>query len=628
LVDERWGEAGQPATAAVPTAAIGDERRPVLHSVAPSTVLFAPLPAGGRRRSVEIPVPPTLVGRTVRVDASIPGRRASIVRQKPRMTTPAGATARVRVALAPHPPDPVFAMITVRPAPEREYVTPPLTVAPSARLRFGIGVDETAWAEDVPAVEFVLSALVEGDERTLFSRRLDPARNPADRRWHDDEVQLGRYAGQKLRLRFTTRVYTGPGVPFAYGVWSDPVVVVPGGHDVGATRNLVLVSLDTLRPDRLGCYGYGRPTSPAIDARLAARGTVFTRAYATYPGTGGSHASILTGLYPCAVVPDLAQPIHPNAATLAELLRVTGYETAAFTEDGYVIASHGFARGFGTFVESTSVLITEPTGQADVTFARGLEWVRTRRTPWFVFLHTYQVHDPYAPPPGFLERVHGDGAADTSSSARYDAEVRYTDELLGKFLDGLDRSGMADDTLIVVLSDHGEQFGEHGLTLHGNSLYDTLLHVPLILSAPRLVPEGRRIDTPVSMVDIVPTVLDLLGLAPTRWANGVSLVPLLRGDPLPPRPLYASLNITQQISVREPPFKWIMSRGTGQVRRFDLHSDPGEQHDLGPPPTGVDPALLARYDEACSMLPKNEPGEQPTLAPAVREKLKALGYVE
>jgi membrane-anchored protein YejM (alkaline phosphatase superfamily) len=501
-------------------------------------------------------------------------------------------------------------------------------VPPRARLRFAIGVDESAWSPDLPAVEFELTAIADADAHVLFTARLDPARRPEERHWFDQEIDLDTYAGQQVRLRFATRSLGARRAPFAYGVWSDPTIVVPTSAEAAAPRNLVLISLDTLRADRLGAYGYARPTSPEIDHRLAAQGTVFTHAYSTYPGTGGSHASILTGLYPCAVVPDLAQPIHPRAATLAELLRAAGYETAAFTEDGYVIAAHGFARGFGSFVEGTSALVTEPTGQADKTFARALDWVRARRAPWFAFLHTYQVHYPYAPPPGYLERVLGSGPADTSDSARYDAEIRYTDELLAKFLAGLDQLGATQNTLVVLLADHGEQFGEHGLTLHGNSLYDELLHVPLIMRAPGLVPAGLRADMPVDMTDVMPTVLDLLQLPPAQWTNGRSLVPLLRGASLPDRPLYASLVFTRQVAVRVPPTKWIIDQATGRVHSYDLHGDARELRDLGASSPAIGSELLARYRAACDTLPASDIPAAPTLDPAVKDKLKALGYVD
>ena len=629
LVSQRWGHAGDPSTVAVPTAAVGDEWRPVLASAPPASVFLSPLPAGGRRRSLTVTIPPNLRGGPVRLDAALVSPRFSVTRQKPRVTRATDGAARVRVALSDRLKDgSLYLAITARGAPEHEYTTAPLTVAPRARLRFGVGVDERVWSPDLPAVQFELTAIAGDRERGLFTTRLDPAQRPEERRWFDQEIDLAAYAGQAIRLRFTMESLGGRRAPFAYGVWSDPTIVVPTSVVGAAPRNLVLISLDTLRADRLGAYGYARPTSPEIDERLAAQGTVFTHAYSTYPGTGGSHASILTGLYPCAVVPDLAQPIHPRAATLAELLRAAGYETAAFTEDGYVIAAHGFARGFGSFVEGTSALVTEPTGQADKTFARALDWVRARRAPWFAFLHTYQVHHPYAPPPGYLDRVVGSGPPDASDSARYDAEIRYTDDLLAKFLAGLDQLGASHDTLVVLLADHGDQFGEHGLTLHGNSLYDDLLHVPLIVRAPGLVPAGLRIDMPVDMTDVVPTVLDLLRLPPLRWANGRSLVPLLRGASLPDRPLYASLVITRQVAVRVPPTKWIIDQATGRVHSYDLRDDARELHDLGASSPDIGAELLAKYRAACETLPASDVPAAPTLDPAVKDKLKALGYVD
>lgn len=627
LASQRWGRPGDPSTAAVPVAAVSDEWRPVLASSPSVQVFFSQLPDGGRRRSFTVSLPPDMQRGAVRLDAGLLSQRASVTRQKPRVRRGEGGTARVRVALSDRLQGGTpYLAILARKAPEREYVTAPLVVPPAARLRFGVGLDESTWSPDLPPVQFELTALADGRDDVLFSKRLDPVR-AEDRRWLDQEIDLAAFAGRKVRLRFTTASLGAARAPLTYGVWSDPTIVVPASVEAKAPRNLVLVSLDTLRGDRLGAVGYRRPTSPEIDKRLAAQGTVFTHAYSTYPGTGGSHAAILTGLYPCAVVPDLAQPIHAQATTLAEALRAAGYETGAFTEDGYVIAAHGFARGFETFVEATSALVTEPTGHADQTFARAIDWVRARRAPWFAFLHTYQVHYPYDPLPGYLEKVLARGETDTSDSARYDAEIRYTDELLGKFLAGLDDLGVAQNTVVVVLSDHGEQFGEHGLLQHGNSLYDELLHVPLIVRAPGLVPAGLRVDMPVDMTDVMPTVLDLLALPPARWTNGRSLVPLLRGGSLPDRPLYASLVLSRQVAIREPPMKWIIEQATGRVHSYAL-TDAGETHDLGPPSPETGPALLAKYRQACDKLPPASVAAPPTLDPAVRDKLKALGYVE
>jgi arylsulfatase A-like enzyme len=259
------------------------------------------------------------------------------------------------------------------------------------------------------------------------------------------------------------------------------------------------------------------------------------------------------------------------------------------------------------------------------TFARGAEWIGEQRAPWFAFLHTYQVHEPYAPPPGYRERV---GSPDTPSGS-YDGEVRYTDEHLSRLLAELRRFGVLDETLIVVTSDHGEQFGEHGLRGHGNSLYDTLLHVPLLIRAPGLVPAGRRIDHPIGLIDLVPTVLELLEKRPSPWVQGVSLVPLLRGESLPPRQLFAE-NWGGVFAMRstmgdEP--KLMPQATAGEM--YLTAGDPLEERNLAPSTAPATFEYAARrFAEHCTApTPPPSPVQAPPLDPAVEEKLRALGYV-
>jgi len=600
------------------------------------TLQLGPVACVNRRVSVELAVPDAVRGRPLRLAAEAYGRNATVVDLKPRFVPRAGERQRVRFGCsgggAAGTP---IVRITARAAPEATASSAPLDVPAGARLRFAIGVDEAEWPSDLPAVRFRLVADADGRERTIFQADRDPRTRPEERAWADHEIDLGAYAGRTIRLRFEG----GPVAPqrrspLVYPVWGDPTIVAPDPAPA-RPRNVLLVSLDTLRADHLGCLGYPRPTSPTIDEALAARGALFTRAYSQFPGTEGSHMSLLTSLYPCvhrqgeAAAAYAGQP-RADAHLLSELLRAAGYATAAFTEDGWVTAANGFARGFGTFVEATSPIVDQPEGQAEATFRRGLEWIRSHGdVPWFVFLHTYQVHYPYTPPPGYLERVVAGNVknGDPLIVALYDGEIRYTDELLGTLLAGLD--SVAPNTLVVLVADHGDQFGEHGLYRHGNSLYDDLLHVPIVMRAPGLVPTGRRIDEDVGLVDVVPTVLALLGLPPPRWTHGRSLVPLLMGQTIPPSPLYALLPLLKQIAVREPPYKWVISEQTGDFQLFDLSKDGREQQDLSAhADRDTEAALLADYRKVCSAPPPAARPTDGTLDPAVLEKLRALGYVQ
>jgi arylsulfatase A-like enzyme len=511
--------------------------------------------------------------------------------------------------------------IAVTRVPETEYVTPSITLPTGARLRLAMGVDRPSTGAALP-VTFSVGVIDEdGGQKVLLRRALDPETRRHDRAWVDAEVGLERWATRSVRLRFRTEYEAGAGLPR----WGDPTIVVPPPSAAPVPRrNLLLVSLDTLRADRLGCYGYKRPTSPVIDA-LAAEGAVFERAYAAYPQTDGSHASMLTGLAPClhgvSGAPRVA--LRRDAETLAEHLRAAGWATGAVTEDGMVSAASGFSRGFETWAEHRPVGFT---ADARSTFADGIAWMRRhRRRPWFLFLHTYQTHQPYRPPPGYLDLVAGGGGKDPADSLLYDAEIRYTDELLGDVLAELAAMREADDTLIVLVSDHGEHFGEHGLYGHSNSLYDELLHVPWVLRAPGLVPAGKRVSTTVGIVDLVPTLLDLLDVEPPKWSHGRSVVPLLNDVTMPPVLLFADGMGSREVAIRSLDWKWIVRRPGGPARVFELAKDPGEDK-----PVVVQRAsLLAEYDEQCDV-PPAPPLDEADVPPdaATVQKLRSLGYLQ
>ena len=338
------------------------------------------------------------------------------------------------------------------------------------------------------------------------------------------------------------------------------VALLAGCHPERTTsKGLLLISIDTLRADHLGCYGYGRDTSPFIDS-LAARGTLFENAYVQLPGTLPSHMSIFTGLYPSehnVFPPDGV--LAASIPTLPEVLLANGFRTAGHTEGGYMHAGYGFSRGFEKFDHGAWRVETDLTR----TFSRGLEFLQEvgGREPFFLFLHTYAVHDPYAdarlpeshfpeaygslywqdsPPPGAVSptgpllnqlnqqgKVHDDSVKDYYRAA-YDAQIRYLDDVLRDFFGTLEAMGLLDEMTIVLTSDHGEEFAEHGKLLHGQ-IYRETLHVPLIVLHPGL-PPGRRIPHLVQSIDIAPTLYDLAEVEAPPPMSGASLVPLLQGE--------------------------------------------------------------------------------------------------
>lgn len=316
------------------------------------------------------------------------------------------------------------------------------------------------------------------------------------------------------------------------------------------TRGYILISIDTLRADRLGCYGHHRDTSPFLDS-LAEGGALFERAYVQLPGTLPSHMSIFTGLYPSehGVFPP-AGVLSPEIDTLPEVFRRAGFRTFGHTEGGYVHGGYGFAGGFEEFSHDAWKVESD----FERTAARALESLRRLREsePFFLFLHTYVVHDPYWPEPRYLERYWPGEAPETfpptgphlnafnlghrtlSSegrdffSASYDASINYADDILRGFFDELEAMGLADDVTVVLTSDHGEEFLEHGKLVH-TQIYPETVHVPLIVLHPEIT-GPRRISAVVESIDIAPTLYRIAGLEPDAPVSGQSLVPWLAGE--------------------------------------------------------------------------------------------------
>ena len=316
------------------------------------------------------------------------------------------------------------------------------------------------------------------------------------------------------------------------------------------TRGYVLLSIDTLRADALGVYGSQRPTTPFLD-RLAARAVIFENAFAQVPSTLPSHMSMFTGLYPSEH--DVQRPnavLAEEIPTLPELFRASGFRTFGHSEGGWMKSYYGFARGFEEWTDRAYTTNTD----VERTLGRGLESL-ARLAPgerFFLFLHTYSVHDPYEPPPGYRGRfwpgpppagafaaqgpnfsAHNGHLLDAPPAAReyfralYDEGVRYLDDMLSSFFAELERRGLADDTTFVLTSDHGEEFLEHGRYAHSQA-YPESLHVPLLVVHPDLGTSARVLDV-VETIDLLPTLAELSGVATPASLSGRSLVPLVTG---------------------------------------------------------------------------------------------------
>lgn len=516
-----------------------------------------------------------------------------------------------------------------------------LDIAEGSELQFSIGVEEPAWHVDTAPVDFIVRAYTgEGAGGTpveIFRATLDPARNPDQRGWRDHRVSLDEMAGQTVRLRFETlpnrRRDRRPQLP----VWGNPTVLAPQPPALANRPWVVLVSLDTLRARSLSALGNELETSPFFD-QLTTEGTLFERAFTTYSNTLGSHMSMLTGLWPRTHGVISREPLSRRKYTLAERMRKAGFETAAFTENALLDGQKGFQRGFGRYSENKE--IAAGAGAARTTFDAALDWARAHREiPFFLFVHTYQVHYPYVPAEPY-STLYDPEAHPREDLRRYEQEIRYLDDELRRLVDQLDAIVGAENLLLVITADHGEEFGEHGMTLH-SQLFDEVMHVPLLFRYPPVVPAGLRVDTPVSLVDITPTILELAGAKHFRARDGRTLTPAFRDDgALDEAVIYGEVAGTQLETnpqgfvARTATHKCLVRAGWEQGFCFDLVNDPEERRKLPPETSAQTSALheaVLEYRDSGEPSASTESEQVPRdekIDPKRSEKLRALGYVQ
>ena len=408
-----------------------------------------------------------------------------------------------------------------------------VAVPEQASLRFGAGVEPPDRIDPAaPGVRFTVRV----DERRVFSRVLNPQAHRHDRKWTDERIDLGPWAGREVTLELSTDV-DGP---------AESIVGTPGWSGVRVVRayerarqraasdrpNVLVLLVDTLRADHLGCYGAGPSPSPNLD-RLAERGLVFEQAIAQAPWTTPSVATILTGLHPRshgvvawpfskpAARPENGSTVLPDLLpTLPARAAMAGITTVGVSANPLVSRTTNFARGFETFVEFEWNAERDATARADEVNAAFLRWVgRNRGRRFLGYLHYMDVHEPYWPPAEFRPPV-PDGVRSAVARGRlagiaervnwstgpplaaaevqhlrnlYDGGIRFWDVELQRLLDGLTALGVRDSTIVVVTADHGEEFQEHGKLTHGPDLYDELLHVPAFGSLPVKEPRGSAL---------------------------------------------------------------------------------------------------------------------------------------
>jgi len=419
------------------------------------------------------------------------------------------------------------------------------------------------------------------------------------------------------------------------------VILLAASAFAATQPNVLLITIDTTRADRMGFLGSKRGLTPNLDV-LAKQGIVFGRAYSQYPLTVPSHATILSGTYPqFHKVIDFGLPLAKSVPYLPDILHQHGYQTGAFVaaavldpDGGWV---PGFGRGFDEYETDFRAHGSQPSRyetvehRADYVVAHALAWLKDHpQRPFFAWIHMYDPHEPYEPPERFKTRY---------AAEPYDGEIAFADSELGKLFSELRARGLYDDTLIAVMSDHGEAFGEHGEFTHGIFLYDETVHVPLLVRMPANRFAGQRVDARVGLVDVVPTVLEAVGIPIPPEVQGDSLVPLMK-SPVGSNPALAKLENRPAYSESDYPhrdFGWSSLRALREGKYlfveaphqelYDQSADPVAGHNLAPSAPAVTQALSGKLATFRQKTASSASLVNPDVDPKLVQQLAALGYV-
>lgn len=558
-------------------------------------------------------------------------------------------------------------------APPGSTYTFDLDLPGNAFLEFGAGVVRGENSEVVrkrlsateEGVRFRVQFEMSGRTKTLFLKFVDqpPLVEGRGLKLISERLALPPTGG-KARITLLTE---GPEGAFAF--WTNPVVVRTGAR----ARRVILISIDTLRADHVGCYGYGKDTTPHADA-LAADGALFSNTYASSSWTLSSHVSLLTSLSCFRHGVNLeTDRMEETRTTLADVLRSDGFLCAAVHGGGFLSPVFGFSKGFDIYRRAeTSLWTSDAAGQVS---AAATDWIEANKDrDFFLFVHTYQPHDPYIPPapydtkfqdaPTSLKMINLGGhlggprgifkslpeAERRAIIGLYDGEVGYTDAaLVGALTAKLKALDIYDETMIVLTSDHGEEFYEHGNWLHGHSLYDESLKVPLIVKFPGSKYRGKRIGSFVRLVDVMPTIMEAFDIKVDGLdLDGRGLLGVLRGREKKDRAVLAYLaggilnnSVPARTSLTDGRMKVILNRPydaaaagfflfpppvVPEVETYDLAADPGEKVDIATRKTR-DAARLVSTMRELESKGRKPAGPKAEIDAETKEKLKALGYI-
>lgn len=528
-------------------------------------------------------------------------------------------------------------------------------VPPNSVFRVATGVPRLVSLKNQAAIRFRIE-IDDGRRRSILLDRTATSDDP----WKEQVVDLDYLANQQVSLSLTTQVLTASSAletstaQIQGAFWAYPRLTVRPNST--PFPSAILISIDTLRADHVGGYGYLPVTTPTLD-RLAKQGITFLRTTSASPWTLPSHASLLTSTFPTVNQADDQHPLPDNLVRLPELLSQAGYFCGAVTSHIYVSETYGFARGFDTF-------ITHQDDKAEVIVTEALTWLRRYGDqPFFLFLHFFDPHWNYQAPHPFTKMLDPtyDGPLtghyvdsvlpfkDPSIAmsdrdlahviARYDGEIRYCDSQIRRLLEGIQDYGYYQNTLIIVTADHGEEFREHGSMGHGVTLYNEQLHVPLIISGGALPSHSPRLfGAPVRTVDLAPTLISLLGLTSSfaSEAAGQDLTALTTTEKQVELPLFAETQRfgLQLYSLGLSDSKTISNQIKNQTMMFDLALDPQELHDCSPEHPELADGMKAKLDVLLNLLAEQsatinaQSSEQVVLSPEQQEILQSLGYLE
>ncbi len=525
-----------------------------------------------------------------------------------------------------------------------------LLTVPTGNPFLSLGVAVQGDNQEIP-----LSVMLKEDSLTKTQEL--PA---SSKEWRDHQIDLSAFAGKQVHLELKSTGKARSSRPDTwFAAWSNPEIV-----DLSAKRegpNIILFSIDAIRWDHLSHYGYSIKTSPNLDM-LAQRSTVFKNAYCTSPSTLPSHASLMTGLYvgqhhvgrKTRGIRRLER-IPERFLTLAELASQKNYRTAAITDDGYVSSFYGFQQGFQQYFDNNDVEKNEIVQTID----DGILWLKKNQSrPFFLFLHSYEVHEPFTPPlsafqhlfpnhklkGGKSPEIHNEWLKDVMTGKKvptaeekelvrkaFDAEIYFFDQQFGRLLKELQNLRLNQNTILIIFSDHGQQFFERGNSFgHASSLLPEEIRIPLILYLPGKAPQERK--EIVSLVDVYPTVASLIGVKNPPQVDGLNLMQASNKQ-LQNRSIYYEINFGEKVlwGMQNHEYKLLVDSSTGLEYLFDLRKDPEEAKNLiGLSPRALKPMkeLLSAYIAKSIAEPKfrdKEPDVEE--AKELNERLRALGYL-